>query len=133
MFHLRHPRKALVRAECGFDPTRGYFVDVVEGDLRVPYDAGSVEYDDDRPLRGALVCLSSFGFVAGADVDDALECSQSTVPSALPSGGGALRRALRLIRRFKEEGRRVESGHLQGTAGVVARVQIGRRRARASV
>jgi hypothetical protein len=111
VFHLRHPGGKTIRAECGFDPERGYFVDVVDGGVLVPYDAGSVEYDVDRPLRGALVCLSSFGFVAGADIEDALGLVAVEATGG-SSGGtrraprlspGGVRRALRLIRLFREE------------------------------
>jgi hypothetical protein len=99
VFRVRQPEPPTRHAECGYDCLRGYFVDVVDGDLTVSYDATSGGYDDEFPLAGALTFLSSYGFLGAADVSDARTACRDQVTGPLK---GDLRRALRIIRAFEE-------------------------------
>lgn len=92
-FYLRHPRYPDIRALYGFDPERGYWVEVrervvdgvqdpktreVERDwLRDEYDALSGRYDVARPIRGLLICLSEQGFFPVDDVLETLDIIQA--------------------------------------------------------
>ena len=99
MFCLRHPNEPTTRATCGYDPfERGYFVDLAWAGVSVTYDAtsGGV-YDDDCPLKGALVFLAAYGFLS--DIEGALASFGDVGGDHLP---GEVRQVLRAARAFEE-------------------------------
>jgi hypothetical protein len=95
MFRVRHLQDG-THAACGYDPARGYYVELTWNGVTTEYDLASSAYDDDRPLGGALLFLSGHGFLG--NVPEALQWSGEQEPMPVE-----VRKVRRVARAFQEE------------------------------
>jgi hypothetical protein len=86
-------------AEFGHDAQRGYWAETTYAGNLVTYDATQEDYDPERPLRGGLLFLGSYGFFGDGPVSDALRWADGHRLLEVPPG---LRRVVRVIRRWRE-------------------------------
>lgn len=98
-FTLKHPHDPSRRAEYGWDPFCGFWVDIlIDEDVAASYSAFEDAYNTRSPLWGALVFMAQNGFLNMADIEDAIAMTEAE-PDHLPK---RLRRAAEVVARFKE-------------------------------
>ena len=74
-FVLRHPDDPTVHTRYGYDEKRGGpWCEIPYSGTMVVHDASVEDYDHDRPMFSVLLAPGEYGFVAPADVIDALWC-----------------------------------------------------------
>lgn len=97
-FILKHPTDPSRRAEYGWDPFCGFWVDVlIDEDVAASYSAFEDHYNVHYPLWGALVFMAANGFLSMQDIEDAISMTE-TEPEHLPK---RLRRAAEVVARLK--------------------------------
>jgi len=67
-FWLGRPGDRKARASYGYDPARGFYVDITLNGALSTYDGQSEVYDPERPLQGALSFLIKHGFIFEDDL-----------------------------------------------------------------
>jgi hypothetical protein len=100
-FVLEHPSDTPNRAEYGFCPRFGFWVELWRsGDCRpwLTHELGEPSYDSANPLRSALQFLAEHELLDAADIEVVLATHKSATPSRHRGTG----RAAEVMRNFRE-------------------------------
>ena len=96
VFHLQHPSRKHVTADCGFDHAVAFFVTVLHAGRNVAeYDRLRAAYAD---LEGALQFLVTHGFFTA---DQLIEAKLALANDGAPPGDVGVWRAMNAILQFK--------------------------------
>lgn len=101
-FRVDHPTDVRLRAEYGWDPIAGFFVEAWFEFHEKPTMSFSaiddVSYDQRRPLWSALEFLAQLRFFSHPDLQRAIALGDERLPEEMPQ---RLRRIAEIIANFK--------------------------------